>query len=282
MAKTIPALLQAHYDTRSLTSAVALRIDRADAEAFGFTSADEPVTFSGLEYEAGSLTASSITSNADMSVDNLELTAIDDGTLFTQADIRGGLWANARWFLFAYNYRSPSDGIEAISAGTLGNVRLEQGKIIVELRGLQQYLQQPQGDVSSKTCRARLGDGKCRKDLTSFTHSGAVTAVASRQAFTASALTQASDYFGDGVITWNTGANAGLQQRVKSFASGAFGLVLPMVRNIEIGDTFTAVAGCRKRRDEDCKTKFDNILNFQGEPDLPGVDALTAAPEASE
>ncbi len=282
MAKTIPSALQTHYDSRALTTAVALRIDRGDGQAYGFTSADEPVTFSGLDYEAGSLTASSITTSADMSVDNLELTALDDGTLFTQPDIRGGLWANARWQLFAYNWRSPSDGVEAISRGTIGNVVLRQGSIVVELRGLQQYLQQPQGDSTSKTCRARLGDAKCKRNLTTFTHTGTVTAVASRQAFTASALTQAADYFGDGIVTWLTGENEGLQQRVKTFSAGAFGLVLPMVRNIAIGDTFTAVAGCRKRRAEDCVAKFSNILNFQGEPDIPGVDSLTAAPEASE
>jgi len=39
------------------------------------------------------------------------------------------------------------------------------------------------------------------------------------------------------------------------------------------------VAGCRKRLDEDCRLKFDNVLNFQGEPHRPTVDAITETPE---
>ena len=49
---------------------------------------------------------------------------------------------------------------------------------------------------------------------------------------------------------------------------------------IAIGDAFTAVAGCQKRHDVDCRDKFGNLLNFQGEPHLPGIDALTSPAEA--
>jgi hypothetical protein len=47
---------------------------------------------------------------------------------------------------------------------------------------------------------------------------------------------------------------------------------------IQIGDTFSAVAGCQKRLAEDCGTKFSNVVNFGGEPHLPGIDALTSPP----
>lgn len=279
MAKTIPSALLAHYASGSLTTAVALRLDRADAQAFGFTSADEPVTFDGLLYEPGSVTATSIASAADMAVDNLELEAVDDGTLFTAADVRGGRWDNARWRLFAYNWAAPGDGVEPLGAGVVGNITLGLGRIVVELRGLQQYLQQPVGVVTSKTCRARLGDAACKVALAPFTHSGTVTGVVSAQQFTASGLTQPADYFGNGVMTWLTGSNAGLRQRIKTHATGGvFTLVLPMTSAVQVGDTFSAVAGCRNRR-QDCSGKFANILNFQGEPDLAGTDALTAAAE---
>jgi hypothetical protein len=64
----------------------------------------------------------SLASAADMSVDNLELTALDDGSLFTQEEIRGGRWEGARWQLFAYNWASPADGVEPLGAGNLGNL----------------------------------------------------------------------------------------------------------------------------------------------------------------
>jgi hypothetical protein len=46
-----------------------------------------------------------------------------------------------------------------------------------------------------------------------------------------------------------------------------------------VGDTYSVHAGCRKRLAEDCLAKFDNVLNFQGEPHRPTVDDLTASPE---
>jgi uncharacterized phage protein (TIGR02218 family) len=43
--------------------------------------------------------------------------------------------------------------------------------------------------------------------------------------------------------------------------------------NISAGDEFTIVAGCDKAS-RTCIEKFNNIINFRGEPDLPGMDKL--------
>ncbi len=60
---------------------------------------------------------------------------------------------------------------------------------------------------------------------------------------------------------------------VKEFANSMITLVLPMGSSVQVGDTFTIVAGCDKSR-ETCASKFNNILNFRGFPDVPGVDKL--------
>ena len=60
---------------------------------------------------------------------------------------------------------------------------------------------------------------------------------------------------------------------VKEFASTQLVLALPMGKSIQVGDGFKVIAGCDKTR-EACRTKFNNILNFWGEPDVPGVDQL--------
>jgi uncharacterized phage protein (TIGR02218 family) len=173
-------------------------------------------------------------------------------------------------------------GRDVIAAGTLGNVQPRRGAFTVELRGLQQYLQQAVGEVSTKTCRARLGDSRCTKDLTAFTFTGTLTAVTSQQVFTDSSRGEAADYFGEGLLTWTGGENDGLTVKVKSFSfGGLFTLSVPMVGLVEIGDTYSVVAGCRKRLGEDCRDKFSNALNFQGEPHRPTLDELTASPEVN-
>lgn len=66
------------------------------------------------------------------------------------------------------------------------------------------------------------------------------------------------------MLTFTTGANAGLSQKVRSHAAGgALTLVLPMVMTVAVGDQFSIVAGCRKRLLEDCRDKFGNVLNFR-------------------
>jgi uncharacterized phage protein (TIGR02218 family) len=273
--KTLPALLDTHYSGGTTTLADLLKITRTDGEIFAFTSAADDVTISGQLYtSAQGLNISSIEVSAGFAVDNLELTTLDDGTVFTKVEVLSGVWRNADFVISRYNWQTPTDGVEVRMAGTVGEVNMHRGYITAELRGLQQYLQQPIGSVSSKTCRARLGDTLCAKDLTAFTHTGTVTSAASNQVFTASAMAQAADYFAEGILTWTGGVNAGLIVKVKGFATGVFTLMLPMLQTITAGDTFSVVAGCQKRL-TDCTTKFNNVLNFQGEPHLPGIDEMT-------
>jgi len=512
MSKTIPVNLAAHYALGSTLLAHALKVTRTDGQVFAFTSASEDVTLSSvLHRSAPGLDVSEITLSAGLAVDNLELTTLHDGTTFTRADVLGGKWRNAAFVISKYNQLAPADGVDVLITGTFGEVFLQRGQVIAELRGLQQWLQQPVGNVSSKTCRARLGDSLCTVALGPFTVADTVATVASNQVFASSALTPVpgdSDYasvvlllhgegthasttftdnsaspktptvvgdaqlstaqfkygaasmlfdglgdylsyahstdwdfgtgnftleawvrlpvvsgtqmilgrqevgagmalqfavesgglslvlrslggtglivitggtlvantwhhvaacrsggtvrifvdgavvnssatsntitagsarpltvgmlndgtinspfsghmddvritkgvgrytgaftppaaahydsapymgglyavgwFNEGVLTFTSGANAGLKQKVKAYdALGNYTLSLPMYQAIAPGDTFSVVAGCRKRLAEDCYAKFANQLNFQGEPHLPGIDTLTAAP----
>lgn len=85
-----------------------------------------------------------------------------------------------------------------------------------------------------------------------------------------------------GVVTWITGANAGKSMEIKTYygSNKQFLLWLSVPFAIEVGDTFYYHRGCDKRR-ETCDHAFNNIWNFRGEPDVPGVDKLTSYPDAS-
>jgi uncharacterized phage protein (TIGR02218 family) len=297
--KTIPAALQTHYDTGGTSVAHAIVIQREDGLLVGFTSHDQPFEMdiaawfdpSGISSSSDGaanvltfdaqqgLDASAIVTTAGFNVDNLELTTLDDGTLFDRDEVLAGVWRNAEFRIFRYRWDvSPptiDNDVETLIRGWFGEVTLNQNTIKVELRGLTQKLQQPIGIVSTKNCRARLGDANCTKDLTSFTTTLTVTGVTSKQAFAASAATATDDFYGEGIITWLTGNNAGVSQKVRTYAGSTktFTLVLPMVLTVQNGDTFTAIAGCRKRL-ADCRDKFNNVLNFQGEPHRPTLDDL--------
>jgi uncharacterized phage protein (TIGR02218 family) len=289
--KVIPDGLAAHYATRATTLATALFVQREDGEKFGFTSHDVDLTIDGVTYQSSpGLDASAIVIASGAAVGNLELTTLHDETTFTTADILGGRWRNAEFVIFRYNWAHPYMGFDILLAGNLGEIQISQSALTVELRDLRQFLQQPIGSASSKTCRYRLGStdknrgGQCLKDVSAdpFTMTGTLTGVTSDSVFQDSARTEAADYFGEGTITWTSGNNTGLSARIRDYSvAGTFTLALPMISTVTVGDAYTAVAGCRKRLAEDCVTKFDNVLNFGGEPHRPGIDSLTKNPAGS-
>lgn len=301
--KTIPVALQSAYESRSLTVAIGLFFLRTDGRPFGFTSHDQSITLDVSAWwdgAAGSsssssdspdpaafvfdarqgLDASNIVTTAGLDVDNLDMTTLDDGTLFDRDEIFQRKWQNAKFWLFRYDYETATStaDVEVLIRGTVGETTISQNTIRVEMRGLAQKLQQSIGAVTSKQCRARLGDAKCTRDLTEFTHEFTITSVTDKRRFTCSAATQETDYFGEGLVTWQTGANESVTVKVAEFDGGEFTLVLPLWLDAEVGDVITAIAGCRKRLVEDCGTKFDNVINFQGEPHAPVADDLTSTP----
>ncbi len=290
--KTIDAGLLAHYQQETTTVASFLKVVRADGETFGFTSTDQTITVSGLEYEPG-FDVSALSSAEGLNVDNLELTILPDleGGTVTRLDLLTGKWNKAFFEIFEANYMAPADGINVLKRGYTGEVRPSNGVYVIEFRSLSQLLQAQQGIVTSKNCRSRLGDVLCGVDLGPFTETGSLTGVTSAQVVTDSARTEDDDYYGDGTFECTSGDNAGYTRRVKTFAAGVFTFDLPFPFAFLTGDDYTAIAGCRKRHERtlenpdgisDCFDKFDNVLNFQGEPNLPGLDAIAATDTATE
>lgn len=91
------------------------------------------------------------------------------------------------------------------------------------------------------------------------------------------------DWFVDGLLTFTSGKNAGLAREVKGWTPGSltFKTYLGFPFDVIIGDEFTALPGCKKRLLPDCRDKLDNILNFRGEPFVPGSDKLHERPDTN-
>jgi len=91
-----------------------------------------------------------------------------------------------------------------------------------------------------------------------------------------------SPYMAGGLVTWVTGLNTGLSMEMKDYTpeTGVLDLYLNMPFAISVGDKFYWQPGCDKTR-KTCYFQYNNILNFRGEPDVPGQDVMLTYPDAS-
>jgi uncharacterized phage protein (TIGR02218 family) len=274
--KTRSTALADHQAQETTTLAWCWKVTRLDGQVFGFTSCDMDLTIGGVLFEAASgFTPSALATSADLAVDNMEVAGLLDSASLTEADLLVGRWDGAEVEIFEVNWAAPDQGLMLLRTGTLGDVSAGRNAFTAELRGLTQALQQPIIRVYAAACDAALGDARCGVNLAPLTVTSTVTSVANRRTFTDSARAEALDWFGAGLITFTGGANAGLSMEVRDFtAGGVFVMHLPLPYDIAPGDAYTAVPGCRKRRTEDCFTKFNNVINHRGFPDVPLNDQI--------
>lgn len=281
MTKTISSGLEAHLALDSTTLATLWKITRVDGTIFAFTDHDKNIEYGGVTYLASTgYTGSDISTSGKLNVDNLEVASFFDASSILEIDVTAGLWDRARIDMYRVNYNNISQGPLILRRGETGQFKLRGDRFVSELRGMMQYLANQVGRVYTANCDANLGDARCGVDLTggspSLTRFGSVTAVTSRTQFTDAALIYPDDWFQYGLLTWLTGNNAEFQMEVRdSTSAGVIQFQLPMYADIAIGDTFTVYPGCDKTRAM-CISKFNNVLNFRGFDQIPGLDRLIA------
>lgn len=272
--RVISPQLESHFEGGMTTLATCWRITRQDSVDIGFTDHDEMITFDSLDYDSiAGFTPTTVESKSNMSVDNLDVEGQVFPSKITEEDLLAGLYDYAEIEIFVVNYTDLTQGKLVVKRGRLGEVTLNSQMFQAEVRGLTQHLSQTIGDVFSPSCRAILGDSKCKVALAGFTVSTTVTEITNSQTFKASALAEDAGWYTGGEVEWTSGNNDGRRMEVKEFASTQVVLALPMGKSIQVGDTFDIIAGCDKTR-ETCQSRFSNIINFRGEPDVPGTDKL--------
>lgn len=275
--KTLPANLKTHYQGTDQSVTVCVKLTRRDAQVFGVTALDRDLVVAGITYKSlAGIDASDATTGSAMEVDNLDVTSAFNAGQITEGDLAAGLWDGCRFELFAVNWQAPADGIEILKTGELGDVKHGRLGYQATLVGLTAKLQNNIGRIITPTCDATFGDTRCGFNKASVTASAqAVTSVTSQTVITLSGLAAAPAYYDDGDITGVAGANAGIVREIKTHTTGGvltLHAALPFA--VQVGDTFNVAPGCRKRKLEDCKTRWNNIVNFRGFAELPGIDSL--------
>jgi len=280
--KPAPASLQ-HETT---TFAICWKIERRDGVSQGFTSHVRDIVYDDgagpVTYRAASgIVPSNVASSVGKGVDNLQIVGIIDSPQISESDIMVGRYDDAAVTVFLLDYENLAAVPVVLIKGHIGEVTLGRKAFEAEVRSLIQRAGQYIGKACSPLCRVKvLGDAECGVALGPFTFTGqTVHSAVSRsliRSASAGVVGKPALYFAYGTLAWTGGQNTGRAVEVRSHDTAspmAITLAEPMPFPIAAGDAFTIVAGC-DRRLESCRQKFANVLNFRGEPFIPGADAV--------
>lgn len=282
--REIPQLLQASLDTGATTLARCWRLERRDGTVLGFTDHDQDLSFDGIVFEPESgLTPSALEFVTGLAADSHQVSGALSSERISAADLSTGLYDGATITLLLVDWLDTDQRI-VVARGQIGEIRRGDTAFEAEIVGLSDRLGQPFGRAYLHSCDCRLGEPKCGIDLSdpAFSGQGLVGVVNDVQQFSAAGLTAFSDgWFSGGLLTWTTGANAGLQAYVKAHLTAGLETIIELwlspPNTVLPGDAFEITAGCDKTA-ATCAAKFDNILQYRGFPHMPGDDVAASYP----
>jgi uncharacterized phage protein (TIGR02218 family) len=244
----------------------------ANGEVFRFTDANRDIVSDGetYVYDPG-IKVSAIAAAVAGRDNNAEITVRTSSTFVSLGRVRQGALDGAEFSLWIIDWRDPDTyGRIDRFGGVVTTVSfVDKGLIKISLSGdIRAGGNSKIGEVYSRTCRAQLGDARCKVNLAALAVAFTVDNVTDG-GFTiaASELVGIGDeYFKFGRITWLTGANATLGDEVKtSLSTGTATLTYTPRNTISVGDTGTITPGCNKDV-VTCGVKFNNLNNHRGEP----------------
>lgn len=274
----VPANLKVHLLGGLTTLCNVWGVTRLDGVFLGFTDHDQPLSFDSKTFGAESgMSALALQRSTGLSVDNTESLGALHDTSITAEDIKAGRYDRAEVVAWRVNWADVSQRV-VMFRGHIGGMRSAGGAFQAEIRGLSDALNQPIGRVYQKPCSAVLGDTSCRFNVVTpgYFFKGRAENI-ENQRILSFRMSQSFEpnWFLSGRLEITLGAAKGLSGVIKrDYVKGPYRVIElaePVPVAVAIDDHICLVAGCDKRFSS-CRLKFDNVINFQGFPDLLSED----------
>lgn len=297
---------------------------REERGTFRFTEHNKPLIVDNQTYTPiDSVSADAAISEANLRSSNTAVRGVISSTMITEKMLREGAFNSADVTEFVVDWRYPFAGKMRIMKYQIGSVKWNDALKVFEtdLLSKSERLKNKVGELYGRTCRWNFGDSNCDPSgtlLGQWTRNATITQVINQAKYsvfnnatnnyTYTGGAVSAGMFIDGTLEWLTGLNAGLKFTVKKNEQEIFAgnpnnsyarieLHLPAPSEVQVGDTFSVVAGCNKISGVDmfgnppseeieesqlgnCKYKFDNLINFGGFPFMPTNDRLYMTPFA--
>jgi uncharacterized phage protein (TIGR02218 family) len=287
-----PELISLLNDSSQFIMADLYTIALVTGDVLRYTSADIDITHAGETYSARGplIRRGTVRTVLGLEVDKLDMTINPrvQGTALAAAHTLGGqpfIAAALSGALdgatvklqraFMSSWAQPPVGVVVLFVGRVSDVSGSRASLSVDVKSNLELLNTKlPRNVYQASCLHTLYDGGCAVNKAARTVSGTVTGTNGTGQWLQSGLGQSSSWFDQGVLTFGSGANAGVQRTVKAFAAGQFWFALPLPYAPSVGDTFSVYPGCDKTQGT-CSGKFNNLPRFRGFPYIPVPETAT-------
>jgi uncharacterized phage protein (TIGR02218 family) len=255
------------------------RIRRCDGVTLGLTGHDRDLWFDGVLHRASpGMLPSAIRRTADLSPDSAEARgALSDDSIAAE-DLAAGRFDGARVEIGVVDWETLERAV--LYRGEIGDISEEAGGFEAELRSAKAALEQDHVPRTSPTCRAQFCGPGCALSAARFTHQAVLSAVDLDANAVSFAGGPAAALMQGGFVRWLDGPHAGLRMNIAAVEGEALALGVPLDGALTPGARAELREGC-DHTFATCRDRFGNVVNFQGEPFLPGNDFLTHYPGAA-
>lgn len=261
-------------------------ITRVDSTVYRFTDHDEDITIGADVYRrSDSFTMSDITHSINGGAQSATMAVnlgTNSSTHLTYEDLADDVFKNSILKVDVVIWTDLSLGVANVFNGVFSSIEIDviKQRATIDISGNLAKGIPSIGQKFSAECRADLGDVRCGIDLALHTSTGAVVSVTDKRKFIVAVTPKLNNYqFSFGKLVWTTGLNAGLRQEVlyqygTTPTNDLIATVFNARKTVQVGDTLSITKGC-DFRPFTCTNKFSNILNFRGEPFIPGPDFIS-------
>lgn len=258
------------------TVATFWRVARRDGIALGFTTHDADLWFDGLVHRAmPGMLPSAIRRSADLEPDSAEVEGALSHDSISRADLAAGRFDGARVAIGVVDWQTLEHHV--LYRGAIGQVEEQDGRFTADLVSRKAELQRDPVPRTSPTCRAEFCGPGCGLSAQRFTTAARITGCNLQTGAVMLEAGLATESFQSGYLRWIDGPLTGLTSEIAGASGSEVLLATPLDDEIPPGTRVLLREGC-DRTIETCSGRFDNALNFRGEPFLPGNDLIARYP----
>jgi len=264
--------MRVFFDRELDTVATFWRIYRRDGAALAFTSHDRDLVFGGMTHRAApGMIPAAIRLTAELSNDSAEAQGALNHDSIRAEELAAGLFDEAAIAIGAVDWVTLEH--HTLYTGQIGRIEDDETQFSAELRSSKSLLEQDLVPRTSPTCRAEFCGRGCGLSAARFTSVRALTDV-DPELNRVRIPGLMGENFVDGRLRLIAGPQTGLTFGIIDADGDWLSLDRPLVGGTRPGTRAELREGC-DHTIATCSTRFNNSINFRGEPFLPGNDLLS-------